>query len=195
FDDPAVYDALQWLADIDLEHDAVAWNPSERPNAFAEGLAGMHITWVGNLIQGLRSSVTWDWDIAPVPAGKLGSIGTIKGNPVVIPVNAPNKELAWEFMKFLGSEEAYYIYGSQGRFTPMHRSALIRIFQDSVGLPPANLPAALEWRAEPLPSVPGFRQVQDMWHAELEPVWSGLTSARAAGERIRQQSVAILEAA
>lgn len=193
FDDPAVYEALQWLADIDLVHDAIAWNPYEHAGAFAEGVAGMHIMWVGGLIEQLRSNVTWNWDIAPIPGGKLGSIGTIKGNPVIIPASAQNKELAWEFMKFLGSEEAYYIYGSQGRFIPMHRSALSRVMTDSLGLPPANLAAILEWNAEPLPSVPGFRQVQDMWHDQLEPVWSGATSARLAGEQIRQLSVGILQ--
>src|SRR5690606_21826147 len=36
FDEPAAYDALQWLADLDLEHEAIAWNPYERRNAFAE---------------------------------------------------------------------------------------------------------------------------------------------------------------
>ena len=195
FDEPAVYEALQWLADIDLVHDAIAWNPYERAGAFSEGLAGMHVMWVGALVEGLRNSVTWDWDIAPIPAGKLGSIGTIKGNPVVIPANAANKELAWEFMKFLGSEEAQYIYGSLGRFYPMHRSALARVIVDSEGLPPANLRSVMEWRADPLPAVPGFRQVQDMWHVELEGVWNGTTSAKAAGDQIRQQSVVILETA
>lgn len=195
FDQPEVYEALQWLADIDLVHEAIAWNPYERSGAFSEGLAGMHIMWVGALIEGLRNSVTWDWDIAPIPSGKLGSIGTLKGNPVIIPANAANKELAWEFMKFLGSEEAQYIYGSLGRFYPMHRGALARVIQDSEGLPPANLRSVIEWRADPLPNVPGFRQVQDMWQAELEPVWFGETSAKQAGERIRQQSVGILEAA
>ncbi len=122
FDDPAVYEALQWLADIDLVHEAIAWNPYEYAGAFTEGYAGMHIMWT-NLTYGLRNSATWDWDIAPIPAGKLGSIGTFKGNPVVIPVNAKNKEAAWEFMKFLGGEEAQYIYGREGRFYPLHRSA------------------------------------------------------------------------
>ena len=193
FDEPAVYEALQWLADIDLVHEAIAWNPYERAGAFSEGLAGMHIMWVGNLIVGLRASASWDWDIAPIPAGKLGSIGTVKGNPVVIPANAANKELAWEFMKFLGSEEAQYIYGREGRFYPLHRSALARVIQDSVGLPPANLAAVMTWHAEPLPAVPGFAQVQNMWHEELEAVWNGTTSAKTAGEMIRQRSAVILE--
>lgn len=193
FDEPEVYEALQWLADIDLVHDAIAWNPYERAGAFSEGLAGMHIMWVGNLIVGLRDSVTWDWDIAPIPAGKLGSIGTVKGNPVVILNASQNKELAWEFMKFLGSEEAQYIYGREGRFYPLHRSALARVIQDSAGLPPANLASVMTWYAEPLPAIPGFSQVQDMWHEELEPVWFGETSAKTAGERIRQRSAVILE--
>lgn len=191
FDQPEAYEALQWLADIDLVHDAIAWNPYEFSGAFNQGVAGMHIMWT-NLTYGLRGSVTWDWDIAPIPAGKLGSIGTFKGNPVFIPVNAKNKEAAWEFMKFLGSEEAQYIYGSLGRFTPMHRTALARTIRDTEGMPPANFAQLLTWNFLPLPFVAGFRQVQDMWHGELEQVWYGNTPARVAGERIRDLSVGIL---
>lgn len=191
FDDPAVYEALQWLADIDLVHEAIAWNPYEYAGAFTQGYAGMHIMWT-NLTYGLRGSATWDWDIAPIPSGKLGSIGTFKGNPVVIPVNAKNKEAAWEFMKFLGGEEAQYIYGSLGRFTPMHRAALARTIRDTAGMPPANFAALLSWNYLPLPNVPGFSDLQNMWIGELEPVWTGETPARVAGERIRELSVGVL---
>lgn len=191
FDDPAVYEALQWLADIDLVHEAIAWNPYEYAGAFTAGFAGMHIMWT-NLTYGLRDSVNWEWDIAPVPAGKLGSIGTLKGNPVVIPHNAKNKEAAWEFMKFLGSEEAQYIYGYLGRFTPMHRTALARVVRDSAGMPPANMAQLLTWNYLPLPNVPGFNELQYMWAEELEQVWYGNVPARVAGERIRERSVGLL---
>ena len=84
FDRPEVYTALQDLADLDLETNSIVWS-FERRNAFEEGVAAMHIMWVGGIVNGLRSNVTWEWDIAPIPAGSLGSIGTIKGNPVIIP--------------------------------------------------------------------------------------------------------------
>lgn len=191
FDEPATYEALQWLANLDLESRAVVWN-FERRNAFEEGVAGMHVMWVGGIVNGLRRTVQWDWNIAPLPAGEAGSISTVKGNPVVIPVNAKNKEAAWEFMKFLGSEEANYIYGLQGRFFPMHRSALQRIINESKGMPPANLGIIVRLNAMSLPFVPGFSEVQRMWGQELRPVWAGTTSARVAGARIAERSVAIL---
>lgn len=192
FDEPAATEALQWLAEMSIESDAIAWNFGPNGNAFSEGRAGMHIMWVGNLVLGLRDAVPWDWDIAPLPAGRLGSISTVKGNPVVIPSTARNKELAWEFMKFLGSEEAYYIYGSEGRFFPMHRSAMQRVLQDSVGLPPANLGMVLELNAQPLPFVPGFSQVQNMWRDELRRVWQGEISVQLAVQQIAERSVHML---
>jgi len=191
FDQPEVYTALQRLADLDLETGAIVWS-FERRNAFEEGVAAMHIMWVGGIVNGLRNNVSWEWDIAPIPAGRLGSIGTVKGNPVIIPINAKNKEVAWEFMKFLGSEEAYTIYGLQGRFFPMHRTALQNVLANSIGLPPAHLGEINNWTAVALPFVPGFRQVQDMWNQELRKVWLGETSARLAGETIVQRSIAIL---
>jgi len=191
FDRPEAYTALQELADLDLESNAIVWS-FERRNAFEEGVAATHIMWVGGIVNWLRNNATWEWDIAPIPAGKLGSIGTIKGNPVIIPTTANNKEAAWEFMKFLGSEEAYTIYGLQGRFFPMHRGALQQVLEGSQGLSPAHLGEVMSWTAMPLPFVPGFREAQNMWLEELRPVWLGESSARLAGETIAQRSVGIL---
>ncbi len=194
FDRPEAYTALQELADLDLESNAIVWS-FERRNAFEEGVAATHIMWVGGIVNWLRNNATWEWDIAPIPAGKLGSIGTIKGNPVIIPTTANNKEAAWEFMKFLGSEEAYTIYGLQGRFFPMHRGALQQVLEGSQGLSPAHLGEVMSWTAMPLPFVPGFREAQNMWLEELRPVWLGESSARLAGETIAQRSVGILASA
>ena len=155
----------------------------------------MNVEWVGGLVQTLRNTVSWDWDIAPLPAGKAGSIQTMKGNPVAIPVDARNPELAWEFMKFLSSEEALYIYGRHGRFFPLHRSALMRVIQESADVPPRNLATMLEWYAEPLPFVPGLHDIYWMRREQLRPVWQGTAPARTVGLQIAELSVGILQEA
>ena len=152
----------------------------------------MHVGWLGGFVHTLRNNVTWDWDIASIPAGPAGSIATVKGNPTVIPVDAPNPEAAWEFQKFLASEDAYYIYGREGRYFPMHRGAMMRVINDSAGLPPANMQLIITATAEPLPAVPGLGDIHWMRREELQPVWRFEESPQAAGIRIAERSVAIL---
>ncbi len=189
YDEPAAIEAIEWLASL-TQSQVLAWN--FQSGSFNGGTAAMNVEWVGGLVQTLRNTVAWDWDIAPLPAGKAGSIQTMKGNPVAIPVNAPNPELAWEFMKFLSSEEALAIYGTHGRFFPLHRSALLRVMQESAGLPPRNLATMLEWHAEPLPFVPGIYDIYWMRREQLRPVWQGTVPARNAALQIAELSVGIL---
>ncbi len=190
-DEPRSVDAIQWLADLGVQHNAISWNFQSGPR-FGNGDAAMHIMWVGGIVQSLRATAKFGWDITPLPAGPAGAISTVKGNPVIIPASAKNKELAWEFMKFLGGEEANYIYGMQGRFFPLHRSALMRVVRNSANLPPKSLPIITELKAKPLPLVPGFSQVQNMWVTELRPVWLGQAPARTAAVKIAEQSAVIL---
>lgn len=192
YDEPATYEAIEWLAGL-TESQALAWN--FQSGDFRAGTAAMNVEWVGGSVQTLRNTVSWDWDIAPLPAGKAGSIQTMKGNPVAIPINAPNPELAWEFMKFLSSEEALAIYGRHGRFFPLHRSALMQVIQESFDLPPRNLATMLEWHAEPLPFVPGLHDIYWMRREQLRQVWQGTAPARTVGLQIAELSVGILQEA
>lgn len=195
-DEPAAVEAIQWLADLGIQSQAIAWN-FDHGFTFTKGKSAMMVHWIGGVVQTLRDVATWYWDITAFPAGKEGSISTVKGNEVIIPSNAENKKLAWEFMKFLGSEEAYYIYGMEGRFFPLHKTALRRVAEDSEakGLYPAHLKSILQFNAQPLPLCPGYRRVQNLWVQNLRSVWRGEKPANTVCKQIAEMSIGILREA
>ncbi len=112
----------------------------------------------------------------------------LKGNEVVIPATARHKELAWEFMKFLAGEEAQYLYGLRGRFFPVNRNAALRLVREwsRSNLRPEHMLILTTANIRSLPLRPGFQEINNMWIAELEPVWAGQKPAREATIRINE---------
>lgn len=190
FDEPATYEAIQWLADLRLQHQIVGGD-------FLKGTVGMYVAWDTEAIATYRRQCTFRWDIAPLPAGPVTQVTTSKGNEVVIPYNASQKNAAWELVKFLGGSDAQYLYAQLGRFVPAQLEAARRMIRDAqaVNAQPAHLNIIAELDTRMLPVIPGFTNLQQMWNQELQAVWAGRTSAREAGEKIAQLSKAILQEA
>jgi len=182
FDRAENYEALQWFADLRNMNGVVG-------SEFTAGTAAMTANW-GSAVN-VYKDLDFEWDVAAYPAGSNGSISIAKGNELVIPHNAPNKELAWEFMKFSGSEEGYFIWGANQIFFPPRRDAGLRVLEINHGYPKHFL-STLDAPAEPLPLVDGFRDLYNLWETEVTAVWTGRISAREAGERIAELSRGIL---
>jgi len=66
----------------------------------------------------------FDWSVAPMPAGKAGSVGLTKMNPFAINPNTEHPEAAWKFLLFTLGEEAQRINALEGRATVLRSVAL-----------------------------------------------------------------------
>jgi multiple sugar transport system substrate-binding protein len=66
----------------------------------------------------------FDYSVAPIPAGKAGSVGLTKMNPMAINPHTKNREAAWKYLKFLLSEESQRIQAAEGRAVSLRSVAL-----------------------------------------------------------------------
>lgn len=103
--------ALQFLADLRNVH-RVYPDEGDVLQMFANSQIAMWNTgiWDVNLLR-QYSQMGLEWDFAPTPGGPAGYYSFIQGNGIyVIPQTSPNPDAAWEFMKFLASEEAQHTF-------------------------------------------------------------------------------------
>lgn len=101
--------ALEFLVSLVAEH-GVYPADFDILGRFVNGRLGMWNTGVWD-VAFLRQQTGLDWDFAPTPGGPAGHYSFVQGNGLyVIPKDSPKADAAWEFMKFLVSEEAQEIF-------------------------------------------------------------------------------------
>lgn len=83
----------------------------------------------------------FDWSVAPFPAGPAGPIGTTRMNSLVISSSTKYPNEAWEFIKFLMSDEVQHDSAKAGRAVAL-RSAAIAYLTSSK--PPYDLRPFIE---------------------------------------------------
>ena len=101
---------LQWLVDLPFRHQ-VAPQPADLHGTnigrlFTEGRLAMRMD-IQTTMGSLRPVDGLQWDVVPVPRGPSGRFTRMAGAGVGIHPASGNKPLAWEYLKFPGSAEAY----------------------------------------------------------------------------------------
>jgi len=125
----------------------------------------------------------FDWSVAPMPAGKAGSVGLTKMNPLAINPATDKMEAAWRYLKFLLSEASQRLQAMEGRAVVLKSVALDPklVYSDK---PPYNIMAFLGGAASDVimqfepPSVsrpPAVTQA-------LNQLWKGEIPARIAAD-------------
>lgn len=99
------------------------------PNTYMfenEGNVAMNIYWRARVSAGAPENIgdKFDWSVAPMPAGKAGSVGLTKMNPWVINPNTKHPEEAWAFLRFFMSEEGQRINAEDDRAVMLRSVAL-----------------------------------------------------------------------
>ena len=70
-----------------------------------EGNVAMNILWRPRLaVTPQTIGDIFDYSVAPMPAGKAGSVGLTKMNPLAINSHTKNMEAAWKYLRFWLSE-------------------------------------------------------------------------------------------
>ncbi|NNJ13373.1 sugar ABC transporter substrate-binding protein [Chloroflexales bacterium ZM16-3] len=127
----------------------------ESENLFNAGNVAMYMNgrWMA---PGIRTNATFNWDVAPMPKGKVDSTWLFWG-PYLVNTKTANPDAAWEVLKVLTSAEATGKVAALGTNIPPRKDeAAVSAFLGAT--PPANNQAYLD-------GIP---------YAALEgPVWDG----------------------
>ncbi len=120
--DPKVVEALQWITDFAKKYDVediAGFTDSQGTGAmdpFLTGQLSMKVSgpWEVSAIKKFKPDLNYGVFPIPTPTGENHTTWS-GGWSVVIPKGAKNKEAAWEFMKFFGSEEGQKIFSEISR--------------------------------------------------------------------------------
>lgn len=182
-DTPEAIEVLDVLQKLHYQYGVSA------PNSYwfeSQGNVAMNILWRSRLaVAGDAIGDRFDWSVAPLPAGKAGSVGLTSMNPFAINPFTKNAEAAWTFLRFVLSEPAQRVIALEGRATVLKSVALSPEFLYTEG-PPYNIMAFLGGNAvdatlfvEPL----GVTRPAAINEA-LNELWRGEISARTAAEKM-----------
>lgn len=190
FDEPAAIEALEyWYSFIDegLSPTYVQLTESWSVDMFMSGKLAMIFdgSWRVPIFKDNP-----DIDVAVLPQGKERAV-TIHGLSNVIAAKTKNKEAAWEFVKYLGSEEAAQVFAETGTVIPA-----LNGMQDAwlESVPTMNLQVfldAVEY-SQPLPNI---EQTSALWASEtniLKRAWSGEISVEDAAKELAVEAEEIL---
>ncbi|MDI6829070.1 MAG: extracellular solute-binding protein, partial [Armatimonadota bacterium] len=120
------YEAIQWMADLRQKHH-VAPLPSDTADVgaqklFTNGRIGMFVSgsWAAPLVF-QKEIKTFDWDVAPLPKGKVRA-SFIGGGAFGILKRSKHKKEAWELVKFMVSPTMQQHFAQTKHIIPSRRS-------------------------------------------------------------------------
>jgi multiple sugar transport system substrate-binding protein len=138
-DDPTTMEAMAFVISL-ARQDGVVPNYSAEAVAshYDRFLAGNIAMFVDSrvLVPTLRESVTFDWDVAPLPMGKQPA-NVLHSDAYCMASASTIKEAAWAFIEFAMGEQGQTIAAELGRTVP----SLIRVAESPAFLEPSRKPA------------------------------------------------------
>ncbi|MCX7919691.1 MAG: sugar ABC transporter substrate-binding protein [bacterium] len=149
FDDPRTIEAVKFWQDLMYTYKVMPTGVTlsslgmSEPDLFFDGKMGMFIA--GIWMTPTFSKITaFDWDVVMIPRGPSGERRFIaEGSGYSMTKFCQNRELAWEFIKYLGGKEGQTILSRPGLTQP----ALMSLARSTVflnGQKPANRKVVVE---------------------------------------------------
>lgn len=174
-------------------------NFSSPQNAFMTGQVAMELqgVWMANFINNNNPSLDWDAAPFPPPADRpdLANSTPVGLDVMVIPTGAKHPDEAWEFIKFVQSEQGMeMLCDSQWKHSPLshvspnfyknHRNKRIKLFYD--------LAAGKNWFSWPRVGI--WREWQDEMKTAFEKIWSNGEAPESALRYVEQRMQPKLDA-
>lgn len=163
---------------------------------FYEGLIGMGYLWDGVVTYLKRPGIkVKNWDCSPTPGQARGGVTDFGGCCYVISDGAKQPEAAWEFIKFMVSEDVAKPV-AQGGVAPTPRKSLAHYNTPEDGIPEHFYETYVKMVFEhgvPRPTMPGWLEFQTIVRTETELTWLGTESAADALARAVPQVNKVLE--
>ncbi len=192
-DQPAAYEAVQWLADVRHRH-RVAPLPEDlrAQNEMALFLAGRLalIPSQSGIIGNLKGRApNFAWGVANTPKGKAARKGYLRGGNIAIMNGSRAVEAAWLFVKHLSSPEVHTLWANPGALMPPRKSTA----ESGAYLqppPPLDLRKSVDAIAAARTPhfIPEYVEMTDIITKTLRPTWdTGAPPAREAAQEAKRQ--------
>jgi multiple sugar transport system substrate-binding protein len=183
-DSPATRAALAWFVALQTEHhvtpDAVAEAAESSLSRFLNGRLAM-IVESRRATPEFRRIEAFDWDVAPLPAGKQPA-SLLHSDAYCLAAASSRQELAWRFVEFANTREGQRILAQSGRTVPSRLDlAESPVFLDSGAKPVHSrvfVDAIPTLRSFPL--LPTWSDIEGVVDAELAQAFYGQLSLDAA---------------
>lgn len=181
-DSAAAIESLQTYSDLVNKYKS-APNKSQSASLtmaqlFIQGKLGMQISgrW---LVPKYRSDVKFDWDIAPLPKGKCGSVSGIDSSGYAISKGSNHKSEAVKLIKFLSSKESAQGFAKSGLIVPARKDAAYSASFLAQNEKPRNAEAFLVaiGTGKVTPVNENYQKLVDILNTELEPLFLGQKTA------------------
>lgn len=181
---------LDWLLDLANRNVLVQWEGLP----FHNGQAAMQFDGPWNGASLRNSVVDGEWDVAPFPTGPAGAIsGAAAWDGFAIPRTSNHPDVAWEFIKFMLSEDAMVDFGLMGG-NPV-ANIQINLYPELISLPGREVYVrALEAGQFVFDQPQEIQSLQERYIGgwALGPVLTGEMSPDQAAETIATEVSAIL---
>ena len=194
-DEPAAYEAVQWIADLMLKHQA---SPTAADTAgqtdrqlFDTGRIVAHIADPGFLSTTQRNKLNFSWDIATLPRGKAARVSTVKGPSIALAAEGRERDTAWAWLAhYLGVEMQRY-NAVEGKIVSARKSALKAFVELDEGY---NKQALLDVAAiaRPMPYIARYDEMDQLISAGRQAVYRGEQTAKVAMAEVARQVNEIL---
>lgn len=164
--------------------------------AFQSGKIGMYTNGPWEFVN-LRTNATFDWDIAPIPAGPGGSVTWVAGSGFGISNTTEHLDEAWQALKVITSPASLQKLAAAGRGYPARRSA-VPAFIDPTA-PPASVDRVEQIVAEQGVEARFYRttttwqETQVMLTRDFNPVFLGQQTVEETVEKVKPAWDELLE--
>ena len=176
-DSPAARDALAWFTGLQTEQhvvpDAVAEAAESSVSRFLRGGLGMFVD-SRRATPEFRQIDSFDWDVAPLPAGKARA-SILHADAWCMAATGAHKDAAWRFVEFANTRAGQELLARSGRTVPSR----IDVAESPAFLDPQAQPAnsqvflAAIPAMRSLPKLATWLDVESAIDAELEQAFYG----------------------
>lgn len=193
---PLAIEALQWLADLHLQHGVAPAPQHSSGSGFGDFWGGHVAMWYGPAQAELAvtKEVPFDWAIAPQPRGKLGVQGHYRPDVITMPRGTRQPDETWELAQFFIDPDVQLREWENGLWHPQAPSL---VTQETYLQPTESpydrrpgVPGAIVRARTPF-MVSRIDEVRALARAEFRKLWMGTHSAKEVSETIAAKIRAI----
>lgn len=120
--EPGAVAGAQYLVDL-IHRDRIAPHPNlglNQTRLFQQGNLAMSVALTNNIHDYRQVGDTLDWDVALMPIGPAGRVVRLWPDSFAISAQSPNAEAAWEYIKFVITQEKMDRYSGE-RKVPIYK--------------------------------------------------------------------------
>ncbi|CAA9234148.1 MAG: hypothetical protein AVDCRST_MAG77-1294 [uncultured Chloroflexi bacterium] len=192
-DQPAAYEAVQWLADLRHRHRVAPLQADlQAQDAQTQFLAGKIalLPWQSGVLGTFKGhNPSFAWGVALPPKGRRVRSGYLRGGNLGIMNGSRQVEAAWQVMKHLNTPEVHALWANPGTLMPPRKS----VAESGAFLqppPPLDLRKTVDAIAAARTPhfIPEYVEMTDIVNKTLAPAWNtGAPAAREACQEAKRQ--------